>query len=96
MSVPMFYPGQRVRVRNLKKSGHVRTPAYVRGKTGTVTAWIGAFLNPEDLAYGRTSGPAVHNYRIEFAQSHLWPDYAGEPEDRLFIEVYEHWLTESK
>lgn len=93
MSRPRFRAGQRVRVLDLPKEGHVRTPGYVRGKSGTVTAWVGAFLNPEDLAYGRTAGPAVHNYRVEFAQSDLWPKYDGEAGDRLFIEIYEHWLA---
>lgn len=93
MGAPVFRPGQKVRVRDLRKTGHVRTPAYVRGKTGTVVQWVGSFLNPEDLAYGRTSGPAVHNYRIAFAQDDLWPDYAGSKADRLYIEIYEHWLT---
>jgi nitrile hydratase len=92
MSAPAFRPGQRVRVRNLRKTGHVRTPAFIRGKTGIVDTFVGTFMNPEELAYGRSGGPAVHNYRVVFRQHDVWPDYAGSRDDRLFIEVYEHWL----
>jgi len=89
---PRFAPGDRVRVLDLPRGGHVRTPHYVRRKVGTVVEYTGLFLNPEDLAYGRCSGPAVNGYRVVFDQSHLWSDYRGSGRDRLFIELYEHWL----
>ncbi|MFN7752887.1 MAG: SH3-like domain-containing protein [Pseudomonadota bacterium] len=89
---PRFVPGDRVRVLDLPRPGHVRTPHYVRHKVGTVVEYTGLFLNPEDLAYGRCSGPAVNGYRVVFDQSHLWRDYRGSGSDRLFIELYEHWL----
>ena len=46
----MFKPGDRVRVRTEDKPGHVRTPGYVRGKTGRVESVLGEFRNPESLA----------------------------------------------
>lgn len=90
---PRFAPGARVQVLDLPIGGHLRVPAYVRGRTGTVERWCGPYLNPEDLAYGRANGPVVHLYQVEFDQHHLWPQYGGPVSDRLFIEIYEHWLT---
>ena len=41
-----------VRLRALMPPGHVRTPAYLRGKTGVIERSLGPFANPEQLAYG--------------------------------------------
>lgn len=92
MSAPRFRVGASVRVLDLPIEGHIRVPAYVRGKTGVIERYCGPYLNPEELAFGRATGPAVHLYQVEFLQSDLWQVYAGPKEDRLFIEVYEHWL----
>lgn len=87
-----FAVGQTVRVRELGKPGHVRIPAYVRGRTGTVVQVCGLFLNPEDLAVGNAGGRVVTCYRVEFRQTDLWADYADDPGDTLVTEVYEHWM----
>ena len=46
-------PGQskRVRVKAMMPPGHVRAPAYLRGKTGEIERALGPFGNPERLAY---------------------------------------------
>lgn len=88
-----FAPGNRVSVLDLGKAGHIRTPSYVRHKTGDVVQLCGHFLNPEDLSVGRTSGPVVAVYRVKFSMQHLWPEYARNPDDALFIEIYDHWLA---
>jgi len=90
-----FAVGDAVRVLDLDKNGHIRTPSYIRRKTGRVVQVCGCYLNPEDLAVGRTSGPAVPLYRVAFGQSNLWPDYKGPETDRLIIEIYDHWLSSS-
>ena len=87
-----FAQGDRVRVLELNKPGHVRTPFYIREKTGRVLQFCGLFLNPEDLAVGHSSGPAVECYRVEFGQAQLWPDYDGPSHDTLVIELYHHWM----
>lgn len=87
-----FKVGDRVRVLELNKAGHIRTPFYVRHKTGAVVQDCGVFLNPEDLAVGNTAGPVVPLYRVAFAQTDLWPDYQGPAHDTLCIEIYDHWL----
>ncbi|MEL6318785.1 MAG: SH3-like domain-containing protein [Pseudomonadota bacterium] len=92
-ATPGFAVGDDVTVRDLKKSGHIRTPHYIRNKHGVVVQYCGAYLNPEDLARGKTSGPAVHLYRVMFDQRALWPDEAPPEGDRLVIEIYEHWLA---
>jgi len=88
-----FDTGDLVDVLDLGKSGHVRIPVYVRGKTGRVIQYCGKYLNPEDLAIGRTSGPAIDLYRVEFTQASLWDEPEQKSQDRLVIEIYDHWLT---
>lgn len=90
--MPRFAPGESIRVLDLGKVGHVRIPAYVRGRTGTVVQFCGVFLNPEDLAVGNAGGRVVGCYRVEFPQAALWPDYPDNPDDSLVTEIYEHWM----
>ena len=87
-----FQPGDPVRVLERNQPGHVRTPIYVRGKTGVVERIVGSFPNPETLAYGQSGLPYKMLYRVNFQQSELWSDYDGKPQDSLEIEIYEHWL----
>lgn len=88
-----FMDGDRVRVLHLDKSGHVRIPYYVRGQIGEIVNYCGTYLNPEDLAVGITSGPAIDLYRVAFDQTSLWPKDNLPPQDRLVIEIYDHWLA---
>ncbi len=44
-----FKPGDRVKVRMEDRPGHIRTPWYIRGKTGWIERVYGEFLNPEGL-----------------------------------------------
>lgn len=90
--MPLFLPGERIRVLDLGKPGHVRIPAYVWGHTGTVVQFCGVFLNPEDLAVGNAGGRVVGCYRVEFLQTDLWTDYSENIDDTLVTEIYEHWM----
>jgi nitrile hydratase len=90
-----FEPGQRVRVAARPHTGHCRTPAYLRGKTGTVGRIYGSFTNPETRAYGSDGLPELPLYGIVFAQHDVWPAYAGSNEDELVVDVFEHWLEEA-
>lgn len=87
-----FRSGDRVSVRKGFPPGHVRTPFYVRGRSGTVEGVAGDFADPEELAYGRDGLPKKTLYRVRFRQRELWPDYAGPPGDTLVVDIYEHWL----
>lgn len=92
-AVVRFQPGDAVEVLGLGKRGHIRTPDYILRKRGEVVQFCGCFLNPEDLAVGRTAGPVVPLYRVRFSMTHLWPEYDRHPQDALVIEVYDHWLA---
>ena len=89
-----FGPGDRVRVaaRFPADDRHIRTPFYIRGKTGEVERLCGEFKNPEELAFGRYDTDKYPLYRVRFEQHHVWPDYAGPSADRIDVEIFEHWL----
>lgn len=71
---------------------HLRTPFYIRGKTGEIERVCGAYRNPEELAFGNYDAARIPLYRVRFEQRHVWGDYAGNPADTLDVEIYEHWL----
>ena len=87
-----FHAGDQVRVIEAYPLGHVRTPFYIRGKTGTVERVCGAFPNPEELAQMRDGLPAQPLYRVRFRQNDVWPDYRGGAHDVVEVEIYKHWL----
>ncbi len=80
-----------VRVKSLMPPGHVRTPAYLRGKIGWVERQLGPFPNPEALAYGQKA-EELPLYRVRFTQAELWGDTADHPGDTVDAEIYGHWL----
>lgn len=87
-----FAPGDRVVVRRAWPPGHVRTPAYIRGLTGVIERSLGAFPNPEELAFRRSGLPAPMLYRVRFCQKDIWPDYTGGETDTIELEIYRSWL----
>ena len=88
----IFATGDRVCVASVNPPGHRRVPYYIRGKTGVIERYCGAFPNPEELAYGFDGLPARHLYRIRFNQIDIWPNYGGAESDTLDLEIHEHWL----
>ena len=87
-----FAVGQRVRVQAHYPPGHVRTPFFIRGKSGQVIEIAGNYANPEELAYGRDGLPRQALYRVQFQQADIWPDYQGPEHDTTVVDIYEHWL----
>jgi hypothetical protein len=85
-----FKPGDRVKVRFEDRPGHLRTPWYVRGKSGWIERVYGEFLNPESLAFGRDGLPKKTLYLVAFNQSDLWGE--ANKADKLLVDIYEHWL----
>jgi nitrile hydratase len=81
----------RVRVKPMMPPGHVRTPAYLRGKTGVIERVLGPFKNPEQLAYGLPANDK-QLYRVRFTMAEVWGDQAECPTDTLDAEIYDHWL----
>jgi hypothetical protein len=86
-------PGTTVRVKDdwpeTRGPVHIRTPHYLRGREGVVVRRLGAFANPEDLAFAR---PAASRplYHVAFAQPAVWQE--GREGDELLVEIFEHWL----
>ncbi len=89
----IFAAGEKVRVRDdwpeARGPVHIRTPHYLRGKPGTVVRALGAYPNPEDLAFARPA-PNKALYHVAFALDALWSE--GRADDTLLVELYEHWL----
>jgi len=91
--VPIFRPGDPIRISTRSPIGHYRVPIYLRGKTGAVEAVIEpAAIDYEKEGYGRNAGSKRHYYRIALPMTEIWPDYAGSPRDGLRVEVFETWL----
>ena len=90
-----YRAGQRVRVSSREHVGHHRTPAYVKGKLGSIERVHAAFTNPETRAYGGDGFPKQPLYLVGFAQRDLWPDYRGPAGDRIYLDLYEHWLEDA-
>ena len=89
-----FQAGDRVRVALAFPPGHIRTPYFLRGKTGVVVRDYGAFPNPERLAYGMNGLPALPLYMVRFGMDEVWAGngtYA--PVDTVTADIYEPWLT---
>ena len=89
----LFICGDRVSVRGNILTKHNRTPGYIKNKVGLVKSILGKFRNPESLAYGDSGLPRVVLYQIEFNQTEVWDTYYGSPHDKLYLDIYEHWLT---
>lgn len=81
-----------MRVRADMPPGHVRTPAYLRGKTGWVERTLGPFPNPEQLAYALKAEP-LKLMRVRFTMAEVWGADAPYPDDTIDAEIYAHWLT---
>jgi nitrile hydratase subunit beta len=86
-----FKPGDRVKVRFEDRPGHIRTPWYIRGKSGSVEQVHGEFLNPESLGHGGDGLPRKVLYSVAFWQGDLWNGYSSR-QDKLFVDIFEHWL----
>ncbi|MDM8166246.1 SH3-like domain-containing protein [Roseovarius sp.] len=82
---------ERVRVRSMMPPGHVRAPAYLRGKTGEIERELGRFANPEQLAYG-LEAEKQPLYRVRFTMAEIWGEAAERPTDTIDAEIYGHWL----
>jgi nitrile hydratase subunit beta len=87
-----FKPGEAVRVRKSYPLGHIRTPYYIRGRSGVIERLCGSFGNPEELAQMRSGEPKQPLYRVRFRQNEVWPGYQGSPEDAVEVEIFQHWL----
>jgi len=88
-----FVAGDNVTVRRAFPPGHLRTPYYIRGKSGQIAQVLDSFANPEELAYGFDGKPERPLYRVRFVQKDVWADYDGPEGDTVDLEIQEHWLS---
>ena len=91
MSEPLFKVGDRVRIDDRTPPVHHRVPAYAKGKTGVIERVCGLHGEPEKFIRG-DGEPRQRIYRVRISQDKLWADYGGTGDDKLEIEIFEHWL----
>src|SRR6188472_557144 len=72
-----FAAGDRVRVTTDHVPGHVRMPAYIRGKTGVVISESPAYPFPDAHAHG-VEAEDEPTFDVRFSSEDLWPD-SSEP-----------------
>ena len=85
--------GTPVRILDRMPPGHVRAPAYLRGKRGIIERAIAPFKNPEQLAYGLDASERML-YRVQFRAAEVWGSAAERAEDVVEAEIYAHWIEE--
>ena len=78
----LFAPGDRVRARSEHVPGHVRMPAYIRGKVGVVVSESPAYPFPDAHAHGVAAADEP-TYDVRFDTADLWPNAA----DDAFVHV---------
>ena len=87
-----FAVDDRVRVKaDAPLGGHTRMPAYVRGRTGVVSALRPAQVLPDSAAHFQGEAPE-HVYSVEFDSHELW-GLEGE-QFSLTIDMYESYVEE--
>ena len=91
MSEPLFKLGQSVRIADRTPPIHHRVPAYAKGKIGIIERICGMHGDPEKFIRG-DGEPKQRLYRVRIPQASLWQSYNGTPNDKLDIEIFEHWL----
>ena len=80
-----FHVGDRVRVERANPAGNPRTPAYIRGKSGTVTALHGSIVNPLDH---RGVYPPLCTVLFRVGEV-----FGSASSDTLSVDLHEDWLT---
>ena len=84
-----FSPGDRVRVREDYVSGHVRMPAYIRGKIGIVVSESPADPFPDAHAHA-VEAEDEPTYDIRFRSEDLWPNSADSA--LIHVGVFQSYL----
>ena len=84
-----FRPGDRVLVRQDVVPGHVRVPAYVRGKTGVVVSESPAYPFPDAHAHG-VAAEDEPTYDVRFRSEDLWPN-SSDPA-LVYVGVFQSYL----
>src|SRR5262249_36604749 len=84
-----FKAGERVRVKEDFVPGHIRMPAYIRGKTGVVVSESPAYPFPDAHAHGVTAADEP-TYDVRFRAEDLWPN--GADPALVHVGVFQSYL----
>jgi nitrile hydratase len=84
-----FAPGDRVRVKLDFVPGHIRMPAYIRGKAGVVVGVSPAYPFPDAHAHAVESRDEP-TYDVRFRSEELWPN--GADPALVHVGVFESYL----
>jgi len=84
-----FAKGDRVRVKEDFIPGHIRMPAYIRGKTGVVVAESPAYPFPDAHAHG-VHADDEPTYDVAFRAEDLWP--RGADPALVHVGVFQSYL----
>jgi hypothetical protein len=84
-----FHVGDRVQVERANPAGNPRTPIYIRGKRGIVTALHGSIVNPLDHrgVYPPLCSVLFQVREVFGGGSH------GTSHDTLSVDLHEDWLA---
>jgi nitrile hydratase len=85
-----FAPGDRVRVRDDYVAGHVRMPAYIRGKTGTVVSESPRYPFPDAHAHAITAEDEP-TFDVRFRSEDLWPNSADSA--LIYVGIFQSYLA---
>ena len=80
----------RVRVRDEHLPGHVRVPAYARGKCGVVVGISPAYPFPDAHAHGVEGAADEPTYDVRFRSEELWP--GGAEPSLVHVGIFESYL----
>lgn len=81
--------GATVLIKNEFVSGHVRLPAYARGKQGLIVGVSPPMPFPDAVAHGLSCVNEV-TYDVSFSTQHLWPE-ASEP-GKVCLSVFHSYI----
>jgi nitrile hydratase len=82
--LPEIQVGDRVRVKDNFVPGHIRMPAYIRGKEGVVVGVSPAYPYPDAHGHGLESA-WQRSFDVRFSSRHLWPDGAEDAEVQVGV-----------
>lgn len=84
-----FAVGDRVQVKSDGVPGHIRLPAYIRGKTGVVVGVSPVYPFPDAHAHG-IDAVDEPTYDVRFSSRDLWPEASDEA--FVHVGVFESYL----
>jgi nitrile hydratase beta subunit len=90
---PRFNPGDQVRAKDYHPSGHTRLPRYLRGKPGVIDRVYESFVFPDTNAHREGENPE-HVYSVRFDARDVWGEETAEPNQSIYVDMWEPYLEE--